>query len=134
MQIQWHGRNGPHGKIPDHSMLKIGLASAAKASLGLDLVLKPGVNDGVSPEHWALALKNPVVRHYVEVGYLVPLDAESLARFPAVEAKRLVSECIDEKLLVKWRNGEQRAEVLAAIDKQLDGMRPRSAEPKGVKK
>lgn len=125
MQVAWHGRDGKHGK--DKSILTIGIKPEIENMPGKNITLKAGINDGINDEDWQLALKIETTRWYIDQGCLEVIQAETLEKFPTRTASEMVNDTIDMNLLAKWRKAElisehPRAEVIAAIDKQLTAM------------
>lgn len=95
------------------------------------IVLKPGVNT-LSPSQYDQIKKTKIFQHRVETGtYQVneKTSGDSILGLHETAAIELVGETLDPKLLKKWMVDEQRKDVRAAIDAQLDKVKPEVKTP-----
>lgn len=88
--------------------------------------LMPG-NNVVAEKDWIEAKDHPLVKHrlqerHYEVDLTTPGDTHKIADEQG--AVRMVEDTLDRKLLQRWRESEQRVSVVAAIDKQLERVKP----------
>ena len=87
----------------------------------------PGINE-VSSENWQSLIENKNFKKNVDKGLLVVVgDQESddmsgaLSKVDGVvEAKNMVRETFDIRLLKQWQSEEKRKTVLQVIDEQLE--------------
>ncbi len=93
-----------------------------------DITLTPGLND-VPAEKWAVAVKTfgKNLQRLLDMGVIEieehdgqPLEAADLARLPERKAVKLVKDTVDERLLMRWHDGEERKLVVTAIEAQLE--------------
>lgn len=93
-------------------------------------ILKPGVNE-VEASKVEAALKNPVIKWYVEQGLIVLGDGpapETLEKLKPAEAVALVKKTVDKELLERWFDAEKRKPVLEAIEAQIDAITPKQPQ------
>lgn len=112
-----------------------------------EMRLIPGVNE-VSDKVWDSVKDNPLVKARLSNGEIVlmkvstqaPQDSKasqagapaaySLAELNANEAKEIVKETLDLKLLEAWKEKETRKAVVTAIEKQIESLAKPEKEDK----
>lgn len=84
--------------------------------------LMPGTNE-LSKADWERMETTPDVKAKIENGKIRIVaddsEGESLAKLSIQKAKSVVKECLDETLLLKWIETEDRKSVLEAIETQM---------------
>lgn len=97
--------------------------------VGNHFTLMPGVNQ-VDEKEFQAAMKLPAFKALVDDGIIEVLDAgetDDLSTLNTKAAVALVGKTTDRELLGTWAKAEKRADVKAAIAKQLEAVKP---EPK----
>lgn len=86
--------------------------------------IMPGVNPLEAADWKKIA---PRIKDKIEEGEIENMEekidddfAEGLAGYKAHDAKKLVEETADEKLLLEWKSTEKRKKVVDAINKRLE--------------
>lgn len=109
--------------------------------LGGEVVLMPGANPAVDGKKWAEAATAPMVKALLKLRKRSGLEvdekidaSDSLADVDENDAVDLVDETVDAKILKKWKASEKRAEVLAAIEAQIEKIDPRKKDPEDDEK
>lgn len=106
------------------------------------LLLRPGSNT-IRRKRWDMTKDHPAIVKHVELGTLVvnPTAAEKVARthtpdrltglkdMTIAKAAPYIEACTDGAQLEKWRNGDSRAGIHAAIDARLTVLEESGEEP-----
>lgn len=100
-----------------------------------EIVLLPGANPAVDAKKWAEAKSAPMIVALLKLRKREGLEvdektdaSESLADLDENDAIDLVDETVDPKILAKWKKSEKRAEIVAAIEAQIEKLDPRKKD------
>lgn len=94
------------------------------------LKLLPGINELETDDQflaWEKAKATAPVQHHLEEGVLVEMNNALLGELPAKDAIKFVEGCVSREQLNKWKKGETRDVVVAAIEKQIKKVTPAEA-------
>ena len=95
----------------------------------LDIKLMPGINE-VDADQWAKAVKDsPVLKNKVDEEEIVVQGTGTILNSRLPDAKRIISQTLDRELLTAWKAADKRPAVIAAIDEQLNLIKPDGKAP-----
>lgn len=100
---------------------------------GLRVKLLPGVNELETQEQidaWEAAKLREHIQRHLEAGTFVELNGNPLSELPTKDVQKLVQDCVSREQLVKWKAGETREVIVAAIEKQLKKITPPAEKAK----